>query len=347
MSMFLEERYLMLLSHRLEKFLEKPNCWTFRCPICGDSKKSQSKRRGFIIRDVEKDRLFFTCKNCGVSKKFTSFLHDFDPDLYRDFRAELFRERGGRLYAKPMPKIEVERPDFGVIEERKKFLCGLDELPKNHPAVVYMLNRLVPEHMLCRVGYTEEVKKLVRCLFGETKYTDDNCFPGDEHEPRLVFGLYTPDGKLVGFQARSIDPNCDKRFRFLTYNQDGGKGFFGVQHLDPTKRVYVVEGCTDSLFLPNCVAVCTSALGRYYNTHDDVVYVSDNEPRNAEIVKIVNGLINNNKSVALLPECYTGMDINDLVLKGGMTPQEAKDLIDSCVVSGVSAKLKFSMWKKV
>lgn len=347
MSLYLEEKYLNLLSHRLEKFTVKPNCWTFRCPICGDSKKSQSKKRGFVIRDLEKDRLFFICKNCGEAKKFTQFLFEFDPDLYRDFRSELFRERGGRLDAKPMPEIEIERPDFSKVEERKKYVFGLDELPKNHHAVVYMLNRLVPEDMLHRVGFTDNVRKLVHCLFGDSKYTEDRCFPGDEREPRLVYALHTPDGKLVGFQARSIDPHCDKRFRFLTYNQDGVRGFFGVTHLDTSKRVYVVEGCTDSLFLPNCVAVCTSALGRYHNLHDDVVYVSDNEPRNMEIVKIVNGLINNNKSVALLPECYTGMDINDLVLKGGLTPQEAKELIDNHTVSGVSAKLKFSMWKKV
>jgi transcription elongation factor Elf1 len=55
------------LAPQLEQFKEKGNhLFNFRCPYCGDSKKSKVKARGFVFQ--KKNDFFFKCHNCSVGK---------------------------------------------------------------------------------------------------------------------------------------------------------------------------------------------------------------------------------------------------------------------------------------
>ena len=51
MSSFIDVKYINLLSAKLPKFKRKSDyLFNFRCPHCGDSKKSSTKARGFDYR---------------------------------------------------------------------------------------------------------------------------------------------------------------------------------------------------------------------------------------------------------------------------------------------------------
>ena len=44
--MYIEIKYLNLLSPRLDKFKQKKDyLWNFRCPVCGDSQRNRNKVR--------------------------------------------------------------------------------------------------------------------------------------------------------------------------------------------------------------------------------------------------------------------------------------------------------------
>ena len=65
MSLSVESKYIRLLSHRLRNFKQKKDyVWNFSCPICGDSKKSKFKARGYLF--TKKNELFYKCHNCGI-----------------------------------------------------------------------------------------------------------------------------------------------------------------------------------------------------------------------------------------------------------------------------------------
>jgi hypothetical protein len=49
----------------------------------------------------------------------------------------------------------------------------------------------------------------------------------------------------------------------------------------------------------------------------------------------------------MLPDTVTQKDINEMVLHGGMTPDEIVDLINTNTYTGMEAKLKYSTWKKI
>jgi len=64
---YIDTKFLNLLSSRLPKFKRKSaDLFNFRCPHCGDSKKSSSKARGFVY--LKKNNMFFKCHNCGVGQ---------------------------------------------------------------------------------------------------------------------------------------------------------------------------------------------------------------------------------------------------------------------------------------
>ena len=50
MDMYLQQKYLLLLSSQLGQFKKKSNnLFNFRCPYCGDSQKHKNKARGYIF----------------------------------------------------------------------------------------------------------------------------------------------------------------------------------------------------------------------------------------------------------------------------------------------------------
>ena len=85
---FIELQFATMLSNRLEQFKIKstnPYKINFRCPICGDSKKSRTKARGWLLEDPKDQALHFFCHNCGASHGFGNFLKTVDPLIYNDF----------------------------------------------------------------------------------------------------------------------------------------------------------------------------------------------------------------------------------------------------------------------
>ena len=62
--------------------------------------------------------------------------------------------------------------------------------------------------------------------------------------------------------------------------------------MDRTKTIYVTEGPIDSLFLPNSIAVAGSDFKKIpEDIKDNAILVYDNEPRNTEIVKKIEQVI--------------------------------------------------------
>jgi hypothetical protein len=115
--------------------------------------------------------------------------------------------------------------------------------------------------------------------------------------------------------------------------------------VDKSKRIFVVEGPIDSLFIPNGIACLGS--GNFLEIREkfqnqDLVFVLDNEPRNKQIVDIMSELIQRNEKVCIFPSFIKEKDINDMVLCG----INVRDIIDAHTFRGASALLNFNSWRK-
>ena len=116
---------------------------------------------------------------------------------------------------------------------------------------------------------------------------------------------------------------------------------YGLDRVDYSKRIYVVEGPIDSLFLPNAVAVS----GASFDTPTirklltNATIVMDNEPRNKDIVKQLAKYIDLGYNVCMFPDTLQEKDINDMVLAGRSVDDILK-VINTNTFAGMEAKLK-------
>ena len=91
MSSYIDIKFINLLSTRLPKFKRKSEyLFNFRCPHCGDSKRSTTKARGFVYK--KKNDMFFKCHNCGMGQSLGNLIKFLDPTMHKEYIFERFKD---------------------------------------------------------------------------------------------------------------------------------------------------------------------------------------------------------------------------------------------------------------
>ena len=123
---------------------------------------------------------------------------------------------------------------------------------------------------------------------------------------------------------------------------------YGLDRINKDETVYVVEGPIDSMFLENAVATADSNLASAERLIDKtkLVLVYDNEPRNKEIIKLMDKAIDNHYQVVIWPEYLEEKDINEMIMNG-FSPDDIQDIISKNTFVNLRAKMEFINWKKV
>lgn len=325
-------KYAKILGVSLDRFKIKntnPFLAWCRCPLCGDSKKSKIKRRGFFY--AKNQKLFYKCFNCSICISFTAFLKRQNSYLYQQYLLENFSET----------KLEEEKDQY---EPKKIYLPNLNKLidieslPQNHPAINYLKNRKIPIEFYSKFKYiTNFVKWVSEILEKEIKI--------NEH-PRLIIPFYDESHKIFAYQARAFG---NEQPKYFTIKLDSEKEkIYGLNSVNISKPVYVLEGPIDSMFIDNSIAICDAnyTTNNYVKSLPNKIIVPDQEPRNKEIVDNIEKVIKNGWNICLIQEKLPGKDINDWI-KSGMTKKHILDLINNNVYSGLEASLIFYSWKRV
>jgi len=340
--LFIDVKYTNLLGSRLRNFKQKNDyVWNYSCPVCGDSSKNKLKARGYIYR--AKQDLFCKCHNCGHSTNIGNLIKYVDTHLYDEYVLERYKAGATKHNSHkdvatiiPEPK-KVELLEDDILSPLKR----LDTLDVSHPAVKYLLERKIPRDKWHLLYFAPKFKKFTNSV--TPKFVEPIV---DEH-PRMIIPFFTRAGKCFAYQARAYG---DEEPKYYTIKVDETEEkIYGLDRVDFGKRIYVVEGPIDSLFLPNAIAVSGSSFDtptiRQILTNATIVM--DNEPRNKDIVKQLEKYIELGYSVCMLPSSIMQKDINDMILHGGMTPDEIIELINTNTYSGMEAKLNFSKWRKM
>ena len=328
---YIDSKYLNILSPQLLKFKKKGDyLWNFRCPYCGDSQKSRSKARGFVYR--KKNDLFYKCHNCGIGATLGNLIKHLDSKIHKDYIMERYQK--GVKTNNPEPEFKFDVPVFrkkGILKDLK----SIDSLPEGHPARRIIKDRLIPSKSLADLYLCESFYKFTNTLI-------PNKFPSlDVDHPRLLIPFRDEEGEVFAYQGRAFG-NEQPKYLTIKLNESKNK-IFGLDRIDKEKQIYVVEGPIDSLFLDNCIAVAGSDLNKI---EGDLTIIFDNEPRNREIVKQIEKVINSGRNIVLWPESMKYKDINDMIL-GGYSKSEIQQIIMDNTFSGVEAKLRFTEWKKI
>ena len=124
---------------------------------------------------------------------------------------------------------------------------------------------------------------------------------------------------------------------------DDAPKIYGLDKINVTKPIYIIEGPFDSTFVENSVAMCGSDVDIRAHNWSDYIWVFDNEPRSREITNRISKTIDRGDKVIIWPSNIQEKDINDMVLGG----HDVKSVLESNTFSGLKAKLKFNSWKKI
>lgn len=330
--LFTEIKYLNLLSTRLLKFKKKKDfLWNFRCPVCGDSENNKNKARGFVFQ--VKGDLVYKCHNCNLGLSFGKFLEILDPILYKEFKMEKFKDSRKKRKVSPDMR-KMKRLVSGTPKFKKSILSSLtriDSLNKEHPAREYLENRQLPIDSLY---FTETFKEW-------TNSVKPNSFEDTTRdEPRIIIPFFTKEGECFGYQGRSLSSTG---LRYITILLEDRTKIFGLNRIDPTKRVYVTEGPFDSLLLDNAIAMAGADVHETSELSGlDLVYVYDNEPRNKQITDRIAKHIKSGHQVVIWSKDIIEKDINDMLLAG----RPVNDIVNQRTYKGLASTLKLNEWRK-
>jgi hypothetical protein len=329
MSVYLDRKYLLLVSSRLDRFSQKKeDLFNFRCPMCGDS--------GYIHR--KSNDYYFICHNCNYGTTFAKFLKFIDETVYRQYAIERYAD--GENYHSNYKKVEFNlvgpkpKECLNKLSIKNLPLPNINSLPQNNSGRQYIENRKIPKKFWNEIFYTENFKEFM-----------DECYPEHgkilEEDSRIVLCYTNKKGEITNIAARAIGSS---KKRYITVKVSEEKKVFGIHRIDESKTVFVVEGQFDSFFLDNSIASGDSNLVGLVKDLEltNFVIVFDNEPRNKELNKEIQKAVNAGYSVCLFPSNISEKDINEMVLNG----IDVEAIINENTFKGLTANLKYNAWKK-
>lgn len=336
MSYFIDINYLNNIAPRLPLFKKKKqDLWNCRCILCGDSTTNKKKARGYFYR--QKNDLYYKCHNCSASQHFGTFLKFLDPQLYQKYVFERYAkgENGPKAHTNAEENFVFEQPKF----DKTKILLEtvatrLDRLPDDNEAVLYCKNRNISVEKFSSLYYISSVKDIVKIA---PQYDSIKT-----SEPRLLIPFFDENNNLTGVTMRALRNESLRYIMIkLTENQPL---IFGINNLDKTKSINVVEGPIDSLFLDNAIACNGTSFGKLETLNlpkDNITIIFDNQPRNVEVCKLIEKYIGLDYKVCIWPCGIQEKDINDMTSAG----YNVKKMIYENTYKGLLAKLKFSEWR--
>lgn len=335
----IDMKFTSLLGTRLRNFAKKNDyLWNYSCPICGDSKKNPRKARGYIYKF--KQDLLVKCHKCGYSTNIGNLIKYIDSNLYDEYVVERYKNGATRYNDhKDIAEVLPTTVELDLIDSTLDELSRIDRMREDHPAVQYVESRKIPKDKWSLLYFSPKFKSYVNSI--TPKFPE----PINDEHPRLVIPYFNSHGKVIAFQGRAFGKEEPKYYTIKIDETE--EKIYGLERIDYARRIYVVEGPIDSLFLPNAIAVSGSSFDtptiRQLLTNATIVM--DNEPRSKEITKQLAKYIEKGYNVVMYPDTVHEKDINEMIL-AGRTPDQILDLINRNTFSGMEAKLKFTEWRK-
>lgn len=320
---FLRENVLNYLPR---PFIRVGNRYNFRCPFCGDSKKSATKKRGWLYEDMS-----YYCFNCGTSFTGLKFLEALaGPTAFEDLKRQYLR-----LFLKSGLSNALS-VDFNIARDNGSqepnifnFKRELDpewKKPLSDKARSYLESRLVLDAPFLK----------------EPLYSTYNTATNDEY----ILIPWKINGVDAYWQTNDFQKLGSMKYIFP---KDKKKLIYGIDNVDPSyKKIIVFEGVYDSLFVKNGVASGTKAITEWqmkilkqrWPNHEIVVSFDNDISGIAAMMKLISRDANV-KFFRWFNKNTQAKDINELVLaKKNLNLFSSQQVLDRMVFG----KLEMKMW---
>ena len=204
MSGYIDLDYISKIQPRLQQFKKKRDyLYNFRCPVCGDSKKSKTKARAYLYR-VKTD-MFFKCHNCGSGLNLANLIKLVDRPLYDQYILERYKGNKPVSEASLLDRFKNDTKEK-LNSTPLKGLTNFSDIEDTHPAKKYLLNRKIPIEYHSKLYYCDKFQSYVNRL---RPGTFDKLNKSYEH-PRLIIPFYDVDGEVFAIQGRAFGKETPK-----------------------------------------------------------------------------------------------------------------------------------------
>lgn len=331
--------FLRQVSNRLNLFKQVDRYkFGFRCWYCGDSKKNEHLTRGTFY--PVGDHLQYGCFNCGKNIRFSKFLHEFDPTVYKDYVRHRFLNKEMPPQVEP-EKVKPEDLSFPALFSLRKVF----PVTASSTAMTYLRSRFV--RTTKEIYYTNDASEVIEKYKPDLKPESLEKFVGAE---AILFPLTTLEGAIIGVQMRFLTGTF--RYMTLKFHDDFAK-LYMTPGFDPSKDIWVTEGIFDAMMLPNGLANLDASLSRVAERtglpKSRFILVHDLEPRNKEIVREIQKSIEAGFRVFFWPTWVRefGKDLNDIRKTSEDAFQRLMKEKETRVFSGLKARLEFKKFLEI
>jgi 5S rRNA maturation endonuclease (ribonuclease M5) len=275
-----------------------------RCMLCGDSKKSNRKKRFWASWSPD-GTCCINCFNCGYSSTFAELVSRLKCiPLGESIR---FVEN---INFKDVPKLL--KKDVEIIEDNPF-------IEQEYTTFNWILDDCVSIEDTCdgyiQQKYQDKLKQFIHDRLIPDEYNIFIAYKGD-YKGRVILPVYFW-GDIIYFQGRSIFES-DSKYKNPEVDKTGI--IMNLEYFDKDKFIIVSEGIIDGMSVENHQG--TSVLGGSVNdkflsvlfglTDKGVIIVSDNDERgDKERTKIINESYYNKKLFYFIPP-EPCKDINDI-----------------------------------
>lgn len=317
----------------------KKDTYNFRCNICGDSKKNKIKKRGYIFKDKKNGGYYYKCFNCGDKRiPLITYTKIYFPDLYTRFIYNNI------LNQKKVQSIENDKSEIKYkYNSNEELLSLLTKWNKNHISKQYLDYRKIPINKRSELYFIDDLNILL-------EYINTNqigCYKLLNYtSPRIVIPVYTRDkNKIIGFVCRSVLKADPVRYYNIKISEE--PLLLGLDKINTSKSIYIVEGYFDSLFLSNSISTNSavnfnSAYQFCLDINQEPIFIFDNESHNKDIIKMMKRFIDMNEKVVIFSSFpFEGKDLNSMMMKNNI---DLEGELSKRIYQGLQAKLEYDKW---
>lgn len=200
----------------------------FRCPVCGDSKKSATKMRGHYYLQTHS----FYCFNCDTALSGIKLLEYISGNDYNTLKAEYIK-RKYKNHAKDSKINFSTIPEKFTFNKLKNVIKEDWKTPLSAKAIDYLNSRLIFD-----APYSNNLK-----LYSTY----------DKQNREFILIPWVINGVSAYFQLNDFQHHSDRKYIFPPCKD---KLLFGLDNIDVSfPYIICFEGVYDSLFVKNGVAI--------------------------------------------------------------------------------------------
>ena len=287
-----------------------------RCPLCGDSKKSQTKARGHYYKKTG-TYYCFNCNEFMPGLKFASLVSGIDEkDILSKFN---------RSYLNQM--ID----GLGLVKNKK----SKEKTITNPNPIVYPAVRNLNVREL---EYLKKRRILELPFFEKLDINGITAKQGD-----FIFIPWLFDKKLVNYQIHNYNKyNAIPKYLF---SKHGIKPIYGLNRVDKSfKKLVLFEGVFDSLFVKNGVSIGGKSLtdfqryvleSRYSDYEFILAFDHDASGMNAMMKTFKSE--GNSKFKFFMPDFKGAKDLNDFVIKtnADLKYVQSEEFVEKNTINGI------------